>query len=295
MSRTRSLDRSGRVGAALVTPYVLLLLAFGVVPTLYAGYISIVDTNTGLFNGFANFRRMFTDFRFADAASNVALFLALWLPILLIGVLALALVLHSRPSRLTTGMRLVYYLPSAVTGTANILLWMFIVDPTIGPFSGALHALGFEYRSELLNSNTMTIIMAVIAFTGGAGSWIVIMYGGLQSVGPEVMEAATVDGCSSWQMAWHIKLPLLRKYVTYMLIMTVAGGTQVFAEPALLNQFGGVGSPWWSLNQLAYYVGFNDGVLGASAALSVALLIFGAIAAVVIVTATDFFETEVPK
>lgn len=295
MKRTRPLDRSGRMGAVFVAPYVLLLLAFGVIPTLYAVYISVVNTNTGQFNGLANYQRMFSDFRFTEAMGNVGLFLALWLPMLLIGVLALALVLHARPSRFATGMRLVYYLPSAVTGAANILLWMFILDPTIGPFAGALRALGFEYRSELLRTDSMTTIMAVIAFTGGAGSWIVIMYGGLQSVGPEVMEAATVDGCSSWQMAWYIKLPLMRKYVTYMLIMTVAGGAQVFAEPALLSRFGGVGSSWWSLNQLAYYIGFNDGELGASAALSVVLLVFGVVAAVLIVTKTDFFETEVPK
>jgi len=292
---SKRIDTSGRFGSIIATPYIVFLLAFGVIPPVYAVYVSLVNTTDGTFAGIDNYVRAFSDFRFLPSLVNVGVYTALWLPMMLVGVVVLALMLRARRGRVSSAMRLVYYLPSAVTGAANVLLWLFIMDPSVGPFGGLLNMFGFTHRSDILQADSLPLVMALIAFTHGAGAWIVIVYGGLQNVSAEVIEAATVDGCNAVQLAWYIELPLIRKYLTYMLIVSIAGGIQLFVEPQLIYQIARVGQPWWSLNQLAYYLGFNDGALGVASAISVLLLVVSTIAAVVVIRKTRFFETEVPK
>lgn len=287
--------KSGRAGYLFAAPYLLLLLAFGVGPTIYAFYISLFNTRTAAFSGLANYSSVFRDFRFLPAVEHVALYMVVWLPMMVVGVVAVALLLHARPGRFSSTMRLIYYLPSAITGSANVLLWLFILDPSLGPFKWVLQLFGWNYSSDALLPSHLAYIYAVMAFTLGCGSWIVIMFGALQNISVDVLEAATVDGCHAGQLAWHIKIPMMRKYTTYMLIMSLAGGVQLFVEPQLVYSLGGAGSPWWSVNQLAYYLGFNQSNLGAAAALSVLLLIVSLVAALAVVFGTGFFSTEVPE
>ncbi len=76
----------------------------------------------------------------------------------------------------------------------------------------------------------------MIAFWTGAGGWIVVMYGALNNIPKEVIEAARVDGAGAMRIAWSIQIPLMRKWIAYMVIMSFAGGTQLFVEPRVLAQ-----------------------------------------------------------
>lgn len=294
---TSSLRRrdGSRAGYLFVLPYVVLLAIFGIGPSIYAIYISLINTKTLKFAGISNYRDVLTDFRFVPALVHVLIYVAIWLPLMLVMVLALALILHARPGRLSASMRVIYYLPSAITGSANVLIWLFIMDPSLGPFKWILQLFGWKYRSDSLAPSHLPAIYAVMAFTLGCGSWIVIMYGALQNISTELLESARMDGANAVQLAWYLKLPLMGKYVSYMLILMIAGGLQLFVEPQLVYSLAKAGSPWWSLNQLAYYLGFQETNLGAASALSVLLLILGIGGALLVILRTKFFSTEVPR
>ena len=78
------------------------------------------------------------------------------------------------------------------------------------------------------------------------------MYGAFQNISQEIMEAAKIDGCNAIQAAIFIKLPLVAKYIIYMLILSFAGGIQLFVEPQLLGRATGNSiPPTWSPNELA--------------------------------------------
>ena len=108
-----------------------------------------------------------------------------------------------------------------------------------------------------------------MTFFTGAGNWIVIQYGSLQSIPDDLLEAAKLDGANAWQVALRIKLPLIRKYLIYMLVLVMAAGLQIFVEPYLLSStvFPGIAKDW-SLNQLSYTLAFLGSNLGAATALS---------------------------
>jgi len=137
------------------------------------------------------------------------------------------------------------------------------------------------------------VVFTVIAFWTGAGGWIVIMYGALNNIPVEVMEASRIDGAGPIKTAWHIQIPLLRKWIAYMGIMSLAAGTQLFVEPRVLSQASkGVVAPDYSLNQLAYLYAFKQSDFNGSAAISLVLLVVAVALAALFVFRGGLFERD---
>jgi multiple sugar transport system permease protein len=285
--------RDSLLGWSFAAPYVLLLFAFGLGPIGYAVYESLTDGPQGR-TGFANYRAAFQDFRFVPAVEHVALFLLIYLPVMVVGVIVLALVMHQRPGRSGSVLRVVYILPGAVVGSASILLWYVMLEPTLSPFKPLLNGLGFQTGADVFQNSNLVWVFAFMAFMTGFGQWVVIMYGALQGVPEELVEAATLDGCNAWQLATRVKLPLITKYIVYMLILAFAAGVQIFAEPQLLYSITlSASSPWWSLNQLGLVYAFQNADFASAAAVSLVLFVVCGLAALIVVRFTDFFRTEV--
>jgi multiple sugar transport system permease protein len=282
-----------RISYAFVSGYVLLALAFGVLPTLYALRMS-VTTADGAFAGIENFSRVIDDFRFWPAVQHVAAFVAIWLVALLVLVTVLALLVHQIGVRwLSSAVRFVYYIPGALAGASAVVLWLFVLDPTVSPVSAVLHAFGFDSFVQTISPGNLPVIFAVMAFWTGAGGWIVVMYGALNSIPHEVLEAARIDGAGVVRTALHIQLPMLRKWISYMAIISLAAGTQLFVEPRVLSQAShGVVPNDYSLNQLAYLFAFKQQDLNGSAAIAVMLLVVSLSLSVFFVVRGGLFDRD---
>ena len=261
------------MGYAFSSGYAVLLLAFGVLPTLYAIFLAF--TKGGAFVGVDNFVKVFNDYRFFPAVQHVAIYLVVYLLCLTLFVVLLALIVHSVRSRwLSTSIRFLYYIPGALAGASSVMLWLFLLDPTVSPVAFVLRAMGLESFVQTVSIDNLPVIFTVIAFWTGAGGWIVIMYGALNNISQDVMEAARIDGAGPVNTAWYIQIPMLRKWISYMGIMSLAAGTQLFVEPRVLSQASkGVVPPDYSLNQLAYLFAFRQSDFNGSAAISLILLV----------------------
>jgi multiple sugar transport system permease protein len=276
-----------------VALYAALTAAFGVLPALYALYLAFTDANGG-FAGLANFTKVIGDFRFLPAVGHVAFYLLIWLVALVVLVTALAIVVHAIRLRwLSSTLRLIFYLPGALAGASSVLLWLFLLDPTASPIGGLLRFFGLSSFVQVIVPGNLPPIFAVIAFWTGAGGWIVIMYGALNNISADVIEAARIDGAGRWQIAWRIQLPLLRKWISYMGIMSLAAGTQLFVEPQLLSQASNAVVPNdYSLNQLAYQYAFQQNDFNGAAAISLLLLVIALALSAVFVLRGGLFETD---
>lgn len=280
------------MGYAFSSGYTVLLILFGLLPTIYAVYLAF--TRNGSFAGIDNFTRVFGDYRFWPAVQHVAVYLVVWLVLQTVFVVLLALIVHSFGSRwLSASTRFLFYIPGALAGASSVMLWLFVLDPTVSPVSALLTALGQGSFVQTVSVENLPIIFTIIAFWTGAGGWIVIMYGALNNINPEVMEASRVDGAGPVQTAWFIQLPLLRKWISYMGIMSLAAGTQLFVEPRVLSQASkGVVPPDYSLNQLAYLYAFRQNDFNGSAAISLILLVVALGLAAFFVFRGGLFERE---
>ncbi len=276
-----------------ISLYTALTVAFGILPALYALYLAFTDGN-GDFAGFANFTKVVGDFRFLPAVGHVAYFLVVWLIALVVLVTILAIAVHAiRVRWLGSTLRLIFYLPGALAGASSVLLWLFLLDPTASPVGGLLRLLGQSSFVEVIVPAHLPPIFAIIAFWTGAGGWIVIMYGALNNISAEVIEAARIDGAGPIQIAWRIQLPMLRKWISYMGIMSLAAGTQLFVEPQLLSQASNAVVPNdYSLNQLAYQYAFQQNDFNGAAAISMLLLVIALALSALFVLRGGLFETD---
>jgi multiple sugar transport system permease protein len=281
------------VSYGFIAIYMVLTVAFGILPGLYAVYLAFTDGGGG-FAGIANFTKVIGDFRFLPAVEHVALYLVIWLVALAVLVTFLALVVRAvRVRWLSRTLRFVFYLPGALAGASSVLLWLFVLDPTASPVGGLLRLLGFSSFVQVIVPAHLPPIFAIIAFWTGAGGWIVIMYGALNSISPALIEAARIDGANSVQIALRIQLPLLRKWISYMGIMSLAAGTQLFVEPQLLSQASNAVVPNdYSLNQLAYQYAFQQNDFNGAAAISLLLLVIALVLSAVFVRRGGLFETD---
>jgi multiple sugar transport system permease protein len=284
-----------------VLPYILVMLAFGLGPGIYALIVSFADFSAGVPDyfaaGFSNYLAVFKDFRFTFTCGNIAKFLVISVPLGIAMVVILAILLQMRPGPLTTTLRTLYFIPGAVTGPVLVLVAIFMLDPSISPFQGLLEGMGFNLLNDVIYADSLPVLFTMVGFFSGAGMWIAIQYGALEAIPAEVIEAATIDGCNAWQKALYIKFPLIRPYVIYQFILIFAGNVQLFVEPQILGSNANVGvganvPMVWSPNQLAYHFAFEYGNFGAASALSLMMLVIGLGAAYVIIRWTGFFKIE---
>ena len=273
--------------------YVLLLLVFGVLPMIFALYLSF--TKSGQFVGLDNYVKAVGDFRFWPAVQHVAAFLVIWVVTLTVLVTLLALIVHAvRVRWLSSTARFLFFIPGAFAGAASVMLWLFLLNPSVSPVSFVLKWFGYTNFVQAIDLNNLPLIFTVVAFWTGAGGWIIIMYGALNNISDEIMEAARCDGASAIKTAWYIQLPLIRKWIAYMVVISVAVGTQLFAEPKILAQASRNQIPkHYSLNQLAYVTAFGPQAdFNGSAAISMMLLVVAAGLAAFFVFRGGLFERD---
>jgi multiple sugar transport system permease protein len=290
-TRTRGL-RVPR-GLPFVLPYLPFLIVFGVGPTAYALDLAFTNGGGG-WVGFHNFVRTYDDFRFVPAFKHILVYTVVWLGALMVFVVGLALLLHGRANRVSATYRFLFYIPGALAGAAAVVIWLFMLDPTVSPGAFLLRdLLGADIFAQSIAPGNLPYIFAMIAFWTGAGGWIVVMYGALNTIPPDLEEAARIDGAGPITIALRLKLPLIRKWIAYMLILSFATGTQLFVEPEIVQHASfGLVPDTWSANQLAYQLAFRYADFNGAAAIAVDLLVIGLIGAVVIVTRSGLFKAE---
>jgi multiple sugar transport system permease protein len=238
--------------------------------------------------------RTYQDFRFVPAFKHILVYTAVWLVSLVVLVVGLALLLHGRANRVSSTFRFLFYMPGALAGSASVLVWLFMLDPTVSPGSFFLHhVLGADIFAQSIAPGNLPYVFALIAFWTGAGGWIVVMYGALNTIPHDLEEAARIDGAGPIQIALRLKLPLIRKWIAYMVILSFATGTQLFVEPEIVQHASfGLVPDTWSANQLAYQLAFRYADFNAAAAIAVDLLGIGLVGAVIIVMRTGLFRTD---
>ena len=293
MEATRSRGLHVPRGLPFVLPYLPFLIVFGIAPTIYALELAFTNVD-GSWAGFDNFTRTYDDFRFIPAFKHILVYTVVWLGALMVFVVGLALLLHGRANRVSATYRFLFYIPGALAGAAAVVIWLFMLDPTVSPGAFLLHdLLGANIFAQSIAPGNLPYIFAMIAFWTGAGGWIVVMYGALNTIPPDLEEAARIDGAGPFTIAFRLKLPLIRKWIAYMLILSFALGTQLFVEPEIVQHASfGLVSDTWSTNQLAYQLAFRYADFNGAAAIAVDLLMIGLLGAVVIVTRSGLFRAE---
>lgn len=221
--------RHGRPGAYLA-PMVLVLALLSLYPVGYALFMSFQDWNWGRryrFVGFANYTSVLRDPSFWGdvirtlyfAAGAVALEVALGL------VIALAVFRLRRGSRLVATILIV---PLMVSGIVVSVIWKVMLDPTLGVLPWLLRALRLPTSGFLGDPRWAMPSIIGIDTWWQTGFVFIILLAGLQSLPPDVLAAAEVDGASQWQKLRYVTLPLMRPFILTAALLRTVDSLKVF-------------------------------------------------------------------
>jgi multiple sugar transport system permease protein len=282
---TSRLGRGQRSTPALfIAPFFVLFLTTLVAPIGYALWMSLFREQAAsglgfggtqtLFVGADNYLRALDDPAFRRSFLHVALYCVIYIPVMVGGALALALLVDSAMARAKKFFQLAYFLPHAVPGLIAAIIWGFLYTPGLSPVVDFLRTFGVEW--DFLGPGTVIFSIVNAAAWQWTGYNMVIFYAALQAVPRETLEAATVDGAGQLRTALSVKLPMIRSSVVLTMLFTAVGAIQLFNEPEVLRAQASSISQNWSPVMFIYQAAFTKHDYGLAAAASLMLALFGA-------------------
>lgn len=243
-----------------ITPYLFLLPAMILLgltvffPAVQAFSLSFTRyeydlTQAPQWVGLANFKRLWADEVFWQTLRNTLLYLIGVVPILAITPLGLA-ILVNRKLRGINWFRTSFYTPVVISMVVAGIAWKALYSSN-GLFNQFLKQMGFASGIPWLTSPQLAIwSVMVVTIWKGLGYYMVIYLAGLQSISPELYEAAAIDGSDGWIKHWDLTFPLMRPYVFLVAVISSISATKVFEEVYIMTQ----GGPRNSSKTVVYYV-----------------------------------------
>jgi len=262
------------LGWVLLTPTLVLLGLFIAYPFVKGVWLSMTATtvgNPGDFVGLKNFIKIWNDSIFQRATYNTVVYTG----VATVGKLVLGMWLALLLNRHFKGKRLVrasMLLPFIVPTVLSTFAWKWMFDPTFSVLNWSLYHLGLiTTRVGWLTDPTLALLSVIVVNVWrGMPFYAITLLAGLQTVSPELHEAAALDGANAWQRFWRITWPLL---LPVTMVVTLFSVIQTFADFQLVYVLtgGGPANSTHLFATYAYQIGIITGLLGEGAAASLAI------------------------
>lgn len=287
--RASRLSFSGRQalwGFAFVLPALLLVLGLVAYPFFYAMYISFTDRvvgNAGSWVGFDNFRYLSHNPSFTRSIRNTITMVLVTDGMKLLIGLGLALLVNQQFAGRGI-FRALIMLPWAMPGFVAFLTWRVLYQPIGGGINLLLEKTGiYTEVIDWLGQKSTAMPAVIIATTWrGFPFWFISILAALQSVQPDLYEAARVDGANAWQRFWAVTWPSIRPVILVITLLSSIWTANSFENIWLLTA-GGPSDATMVFPVLAYF-GMQTQRLGEAAAVSVAMIPVLAILVIVVTT-----------
>jgi len=226
----------------LILPTVLMLLIFFYYPAIQGFVTSFqyVDIRLTQWVGLENYERAFNDKRLIESFKNLGFLVLCNIGIVTTLPLIVAVfIFHLKSKTAQYWWRVAFVIPIVVPAVASILVWrwMYSLD---GGINIILSAIGLEHlvRGWLGDSDVVLLALVFTNFPWVAGLNFLIYYAGLQDISEEVLDAAVVDGASSWRRFLNIELPLLRPQMRLLVLLTLVFWLRSFELPLIMTNGG---------------------------------------------------------
>jgi multiple sugar transport system permease protein len=271
---SRLLEDERWLALALFLPTIIILGLFIAYPFLKGVLLAVTDAKVGVpgdFVGLKNFEKIFNDSIFRTAVWNTfwytgvttvfKLALGLWL--------ALLVNRHFRGKAL---VRAFILLPFIIPTVLSTFAWKWMFDPTFSVINWVLFQLGIiKQRINWLGDPDLALVsVMVVNIWRGVPFYAISLLAGLQTINPELHEAAAIDGARPYQRFWYITWPLLLPVTMVVVLFSVI---QTFADFQLVYVLtgGGPANATHLFATYAYQIGVGTGLLSEGAAISLAM------------------------
>jgi multiple sugar transport system permease protein len=252
----------------------VLLGLFIAYPFFKGVELAVTDTKVGVpgqFVGLQNFEKIWSDSIFHVAVLNTCIYTAVATVFKLALGLWLALLLnhHFKGKAFTRAFIL---LPFIIPTVLSTLAWKWMFDPTFSVINWMLFRLGLIHgRINWLGDPNLALISVIIVdIWRGVPFYAISLLAGLQTISPELHEAAAIDGARAWQrfrhVTWPLLLPVTLVIVLFSVIQTFAGFQLIYVLTG-----GGPANATQVFATYAYQIGIGTGLLSEGATISLAV------------------------
>lgn len=273
---TAASRRTTRTGLLLISPALLFVTAFALIPLGFGVYISL--TNWPLvgayhFIGLANYTALVHNSVFLQSIRFTLLYTAIvTLPILVFGYALAVFVRANRPG--STVFRTMIFLPYIVGLVAESFMAVVELQPDSGTVNFVLAHFGIVKASTawLVHTGLALTAISVLVIWFASGLTMMLLMAGMQGIPVELFESARVDGASWWSAERRITIPLMRRSIALALIISVVYSFLAFNQFFIMTD-GGPGTSTESVVMAIYQTAFADFNVGLASAMSVVLIV----------------------
>ena len=261
-----------------VAPLLLLMAVFIYWPLVYSLYLSFFDWNfvspVKTFVGLDNYTGLPDDPRFMRSLRGTFIYIAALVPVQVFLPLLLAIVLWPiRKSRAQNSYRIILFSPTVIAYSVAAVMWLWLFNPQQGVINWVLRQFGFEGVNWLTNRDWAIWAVILVVTWKSLGFHLLLYLAALEAVPNDVVEAAQMDGASSWQIMRHIRFPLITPTFFFVLVTTIISVNEdAFGAINVLTD----GGPYDSTTNIVYYLyqqGFKYFQIGNASAVSVIIFV----------------------
>lgn len=265
-----------KIALFFIAPQVLITIIFFIWPAVAAIIQSFIFSDAfGInhkFAGLQNYIDLFYSREYLKAI-GVTLVFAISITLFTMGFgLGIAYLVNNR-TRTKKIYKTLLLWPYAVAPAIAAILWRFLCHPTLGWLTNVLKFLGCDFNYMTHPKDAMIVIILTASWQQFSYNFLFFL-AALNLVPQNLLEAAEIDGASSWRRFWQIIFPLLAPTTFFLLIMNLIYS---FFDTFGIIQVITHGGPQYSTTSLMYKV-YKDGFIGMDAgfasAQSVVLMIF---------------------
>jgi len=272
---------SGRQLGMLTAPAVIFTAAMIAFPFVYTVWLSTHDMTIGSptrFSGPANYTALLTSDPLFWQTIRITLELFVLSLVLQLGAGTWIALLLQRSKRLPGALRSLLISPFVMPPVVVGMMWLVILDPSIGVANFLLSKVGLPPSLWLASPQWVVPTVALIDTWQWTPYVALIVLGGLQALPPNVFEAAQIDGTSRWRTFWRITLPMLGPTLVTAAILRSVDLLRFFDIIYITTQ-GGPGDASTTLNIYGFRKGFEYFDMGYAAALMITLsaIVLGAV------------------
>ena len=265
-------SRQERLGLRLLLPVFGTVVVVATIPFILA-VIRALTSEAGAFVGLANFQRALGNPQLVEAIKETAIYAAIVLPTEILLGLGLALLVHRTVKSLAirAAIYIAALIPIVIPQIAVGIVFRLVYVSDYGVLNLVLGKTGHDQILWLSVPHLAMLSVATVDIWQWTPFVYLIMFAGFQTVSQESIEAAQVDGASSWAQFRHIELSYLRPLLLLVLFFRIADVLRVFDHVYVLTG-GGPGSTTRFLSLYLHQVAFRFSDLGQASALAVIVM-----------------------
>ena len=257
------------IGLFFILPVLAVLLLSFTDFDLYA----LADSDNARLVGLRNYGALLQSDVFWLALRNTLLFAFVGGPLTVAVSLGAALLVNARLVRFKGFFRTAFFAPFVTTLVAVSVVWKYLYHPRFGLLNSALGLVGIPPIDWLGDPRWALPALILLSVWKNFGYNMVLFLAGLQSIPPQLYEAARIDGAGLWREFVHVTLPMLAPTSLFVGVITAIGYLQLFAEPYVMTRGGGPVNATLSVVLFMYKEGFRWWNMGFAAAVAFVLFL----------------------